>query len=96
MHLILRYANGRRADTLLLRRDEATMRVILRGRNETVELTFISGRWFTEDGQAVSIEAMTADPHQGGRQTNTKYNTAAETTNTTNAATRSSTTCLMN
>jgi hypothetical protein len=36
------------------------------------------------------------DPHQGGCQTNTKYMTAAETTKTANAATRSSTADRMN
>jgi hypothetical protein len=72
------------------------MRVILRGRNETAELTLIAGRWFNEDGQRVSIEAMIADPYQGGRQTNTKYTTAADTMNTASAAARSSTTDFMN
>ena len=86
MHLVLRYPDGRRADALLLRRDEAAMRIVLRGRNETIELRFVRGSWLTEDGERVSIEAILMDPHQGGRQTNTKYKTAAETTNTANTA----------
>jgi len=72
------------------------MRVVLRGGNETVELRFVRGCWLTEDGDRVSIEAMLMDPHQGGRQTNTKYKTAAETTNTEDAANDSSTTERMN
>ena len=90
MHLILRYRNGRRADALLVTRGATGMRVILRGRNETLELKHILGNWLTEYGERVSIEAIIADPHQGGRQTNTKYSTTAETTNTATAAMRSS------
>jgi hypothetical protein len=96
MHLILRYPNGRRVDALLLRREDTQMRIILRGRNETLELQFIGGSWFTEDGERVSIEAILMDPYQGGRQTNTKYNARAETTKTASAANRSSMTERMN
>jgi hypothetical protein len=96
MDLILRYPNGRRAEALLLLRGEGVMRVVLRGRNETIELRLISGRWLTEAGERVSLEPILMDPHQGGRQTNTKYMTAAETTNTANAATRSTTADRMN
>jgi hypothetical protein len=96
MHLILRYPNGRRLEALLLKRGEDEMRVVLRGRNETLELQVIAGRWFTQSGERVSIEAIAMDHYQGGRHTNTKYTTAAETTNTANAAQRSSATDRMN
>ena len=65
------------------------MRVIVRGQNETLELQNINGIWVAEDRQRVSIEAILTDPHQGGRQTNTKYNTTDETAKTVNAAMRS-------
>ena len=96
MHLILRYPNGRRVDALLLRREDSQMRIVVRGRNETLELHFTGGSWFTEDGERVSIEAILMDPYQGGRQTNTKYTTTAETTKAASAANRSSTTDRMN
>jgi hypothetical protein len=91
MHLILQYPNGRRADALLLSRGERFMRVTLRGRNDTLELRKVSGCWVDEEGNVVSIEAILAMPHQGGRQTNTKYTTTAETAKTASAAARSST-----
>ena len=79
MHLILRYPNGHRADALLLTREDDLMRVVLRGRNETLELDSSTAAGSTRTARRVSIEAMLADPYQGGRQTNTKY-TTAETT----------------
>jgi len=91
MHLILRYPNGRRVDALLLMRTDTLMRVILRGQNETLELKKVKGSWVAEDQQRVAIEAILTDPHQGGRQTNTKYTTSTETAKTANAAMRSTT-----
>jgi hypothetical protein len=58
MHLILRFANGHRADALLLTMTSDVMRVIPHRRNETVEYRQIAGRWVGDDGTRVSIEAM--------------------------------------
>jgi hypothetical protein len=58
MHLILRYANGRRTDALLLRMTETAMRLVLHGRDETVEYYYLDDRWVGDDGSRVSIEAM--------------------------------------
>jgi hypothetical protein len=95
MILILRYPNGRRADALLLMRGERVMRVALHGCNDTHEIRFVSGCWLDEGGERVSIEAIVAEPHQGGRQTNTKYTTTAEIPKTATAAMSSSATARM-
>ena len=58
MHLILRYANGQRAEALLLTMTANAMRVVLHCWNETVEYRRVSGRWVGDDGTKVSIEAM--------------------------------------
>ena len=58
MHLILRYANGRRADALLLTMTGDAMRVVLRRRHDTVEFHRVASRWLGDDGSRVSIEAM--------------------------------------
>lgn len=58
MHLILRYANGRRADALLLMLSADRMRLILHECNETLEYYRMSDRWVSEDGMRISIEAI--------------------------------------
>jgi hypothetical protein len=58
MHVILRYANGHRADALLLTMTLDAMRVVLHGSEETIEFHLVGGRWVGDDGTNVSIEAM--------------------------------------
>jgi len=58
MHLILRFADGHRAEALLLAKTANTMRVVLHGLNETVEFRNQSGLWVGDDGMRVTIEAM--------------------------------------
>jgi hypothetical protein len=58
MHLILRFANGHRADALLLTMTSDAMRVIPHRRNDTVEYRQVAGRWIGDDGTRVTIEAM--------------------------------------
>jgi hypothetical protein len=89
MHIILRYPNGKRVDALLLCREQDQMRVMVHGRNDTLELEFIRDRWVDDDGQKVSIEAMVADRYDGGLQTNTKYSATAAAMNTAAPARRS-------
>jgi hypothetical protein len=90
MRLIFQYPNGRRLDALLLMHAEDVMRVVVRGRNETLEFRLVSDRWLNEDGECVIIEAILAENYQGGRQTNTKNTTTAEIPKTASAAMRSS------
>ena len=63
MYLILRYANGRRAEALLLTFAADSMRVVLRHGNETIGFRLASRRWVGDDGSRVTIEAMV--PIQG-------------------------------
>jgi hypothetical protein len=62
MRLILRYANGRRTEALLLSRSEGTMRVTVPGCNDTLEFRSDGEHWTDERGRRVSIEAMLAQP----------------------------------
>jgi len=58
MHLIIRYGNGRRADALLLTMTADHMRLVLHGRDETIEYHRVNDRWIGDDGTRVAIEAM--------------------------------------
>jgi hypothetical protein len=58
MHLILRYANGHRAEALLLTMTAEAMRVVRHRSNDTVEYRNVAGRWVGDDGTRVSIDAM--------------------------------------
>ena len=58
MHLIIRFANGRRAEALLLTMTDDTLRVIMRAREETIEYRRVSDRWEGDDGSNVAIEAL--------------------------------------
>jgi hypothetical protein len=89
--MILRYPNGKRVEALLLCRERDRMRVMVHGRNDTLELKLIRDRWVDDDGQKVSIEAIVPDRYEGGLQTNTKYSAAAAATNTAAPAMRSRT-----
>jgi len=86
MHLILRYMNGQRADALLLSSGNGVMRVVVRGKNETLEFKLASQLWTGEDGERVCIEAIMEGPNYGALQPNTMNSTTAETANTLTAA----------
>jgi hypothetical protein len=58
MHLILRFANGRRADALLLAANEDSMRLVVHRRADTVEYRRAASHWDGDDGTRVSIEAV--------------------------------------
>ncbi len=58
MHLILRYANGHRAEALLLTMTAEAMRVVRHRQHDTVEYRCVHGRWVGDDGMRVTIEAM--------------------------------------
>jgi hypothetical protein len=70
--MILRYPDGKRVEALLLVREGDRMRVMVHGRNDTLELKLFRDRWVDDDEQKVSIEAMVTDRYDGGLQTNTK------------------------
>ena len=61
MHLLLSDATGRRAEGILLAASPGCMRIVLRMRNDTTELRQIGGRWFSDGGEPIEIEAWIAD-----------------------------------
>jgi hypothetical protein len=58
MHLILRDANGQRAEALLLTMTPDVMRVVLPGCDETIEYCRAGPFWAGDDGSRVFIEAL--------------------------------------
>jgi hypothetical protein len=58
MLTIFRYANGRRVDGLILAAKEDLIRVVFPDNHETAELTRAAGRWVSERGEMVEIEAL--------------------------------------
>jgi hypothetical protein len=60
MYLILRNANGQRAEALLLAMTADVMRVVVSGCDETIEYRRAGPFWVGDDGARVFIEAMLA------------------------------------
>jgi hypothetical protein len=60
MYLILSDADGRRWECLLFAASENRMRVAVRGRGDTVELTRQQGRWTWENGAPVEVDSVLA------------------------------------
>jgi hypothetical protein len=58
MHMTLCFTTGRRMDSVLLAASKDRMRLAVRDRNETVELRFEQGKWVSEDGGIVEIDAI--------------------------------------
>jgi hypothetical protein len=58
MRMILRYHNGIRVEAVLLAANRQQMRVVIEDRKDTVEFTALDGRWFSDTGAAVEIEAV--------------------------------------
>jgi len=58
MLTIVRYSNGRRAEAIVLTANDAYMRLVLRGTDETAEFVHINGHWFSESGDCLEIESM--------------------------------------
>ena len=58
MYTILRYANGRRIDGLILLATPELIRVALRRQGDTAELQMVFGEWRAEDGTSVELESV--------------------------------------
>ena len=60
MYLILSDADGRRWECLLFAASEDRMRVAVRGRGDTAELTRQQGGWTWENGAPVEVDSVLA------------------------------------
>lgn len=60
MRMLLKYRSGKIVEGLLLAVTRKQMRVIVSGKNDTIELSHEDGGWRAEDGETVEIEALTA------------------------------------
>ena len=60
MHMIVRYANGRRVEAILLAATHDTMRIVVPHRNDSLELRLRGNQWISDAGKCVEIEAFFA------------------------------------
>ncbi len=60
MHLIVRYASGRRVEALLLAFTHDIMRIVVHRRNDSLELRLRDDQWLSETGKHLEIEAIVA------------------------------------
>ena len=58
MLTIVRYASGRRIEGLILAVMEDSIRLVFPNTQETTELTRAAGRWVSERGELVEIDAL--------------------------------------
>ena len=61
MYVILSYASGKTAEGVLLAVSPGRLRIVLRKRNDTIELRLSEGHWVSEDGDSVEIESLVSD-----------------------------------
>jgi len=63
MYTIIKYANGCRAEGLILFASPDLMRVILRQQDDCAELRRVLGKWAAADGSPVELESIVAGEH---------------------------------
>ena len=61
MHITFRYQTLRRVEAILLSASTDRMRFVARDENDTNELHFVGGQWFSEEGYPVEIESLVTD-----------------------------------
>ena len=61
MSILVTLASNRTAEAVMLAVHENSMRIVLPGAEDTVELTRANGVWFAEDNTPVSLEALLTD-----------------------------------
>ncbi len=60
MHMIVRYASGRRVEALLLGFTHDIMRIVVHRLNDSMELRLRDDHWLSESGKRLEIEAIVA------------------------------------
>ncbi len=60
MQMIVRYGTGRMEDCVLLAANHDVMRIVVRRRNETMELRRNGTDWVSENGDSLQIESVIA------------------------------------
>jgi hypothetical protein len=67
MLMTIRYEGGQRVEAVLLAADHKRMRVAVASQRDAVELIFVDGCWYVDQGPAIEIEALVAIPADGVR-----------------------------
>ena len=63
LSVILTFCPGRLAEGILLAMNQDSMRVVLKGDGDAVELRRMEGIWRAEDNNAVDFEVLLTDGH---------------------------------
>ena len=58
MWMMIRYQSGLRVEAVLLAANRERMRAAIASQRDTVELHRVDGRWYTQRGAAIEIEAL--------------------------------------
>ena len=65
MHMILSYPTGRHVEAILLSATGGRMRLVVRGQEETIELSRIGYEWISDFGYPVEIQSIVTDDPVG-------------------------------
>jgi len=60
MHTIIKFANGRRTEGMLLLGTPDFIRVVLRRQSDTTEFRRVFGAWIAEDGSSIELDFLAA------------------------------------
>ncbi len=66
MQMIVRYPSGRLADCVLLAANNELMRIVVRRRNETLELRLSGEDWISEKGELIEIASLVTSREMQG------------------------------
>ena len=62
--MLIRYEDGRNSEAVLISRTTGTMRVVLQGSDDALDLTEVNGAWLSENCEPVQVEfAWESRPH---------------------------------
>ena len=62
--MLIRYEDGRNSEAVLISRTTGTMRVVLQGGADAIDLTDVNGVWLSENCEPVQVEfAWESRPH---------------------------------
>jgi hypothetical protein len=76
--MIIRYADGRSSEAVILSRTIITMRVVLQGADDATDLMYVKGGWYTEELEPVQVQFAWQSPPHAAAATVSDYFCSAE------------------